>query len=64
MAVTVNITSKKPDGKKITRALNYRNPAVTDAAITAFICAFANLSDNVLKHLEKDVKTDLNIPED
>ena len=52
-ATTVNMTSEKPGGKTITKAITFINPDATDAQIADFIVGLAGLSNNILKNVEK-----------
>lgn len=62
-ATAVNMTSERPDKKKITRKLSSVNPKASNEAVTQFVRGLDSLSDNKLSNIEKVTKKDLEIPE-
>mgnify|MGYP007101848370 CR=1 FL=1 len=56
---TVNMTSQRPTGKIIKKALNYANPAASNNNIAKFIVGLAGLSNNTLKDIQKVQKSNI-----
>lgn len=52
-ATTVNMISKRPNGKLVKKSLPYANSAASDNNIARFVKGFAALSDNTLENIEK-----------
>lgn len=62
-STSVNLTSQRPDKKKVTRKMSSVNPNASEDKVSTFFRALNSLSDNTLTNVEKVTKKDLAIPE-
>lgn len=59
MADSVNLTSKRPHGKSVTKKISNVNPKAAESDVALFMAHLANLSDNTLQNIEKVVAQDV-----
>ena len=63
MANSLYMISKNAAGQTVTKTISNVNPAATDAHLTQFVKAFAALSDDTLKNVQKGVSSSLALPD-
>ncbi len=63
MSTTLKVTTKRGNGKEVTRNISNVNPNATNNELSSFIVALNGLSNNSVEKIEKVSKSDLEIPE-
>lgn len=63
MATLLNVTTQRPNGEKVTKALSNVNPAATDNQVQNMVASLNSLSKNTLNNIEKVSKSNIELPQ-
>lgn len=61
MATLINMTTKRPNSKTVTKSIISVNPNASNAQIKEFADTFNDLSENELLDIEKVEKTNIDL---